>query len=253
MPLGDHLDELRRRLIRIVAVVGVLMIVAFGFSVSLKTLVMQPLLWALQSVDPETLASLHIDLDNSRILRADSLMESPLTAVRISIYTALALAVPHLIWELWGFVSPALKPQEKSLGFLFVPAAVLFFYTGALIGYFIGLPTLYTWLIQWTLQDTTAHLEFRQTVYLANFFAMTIVCGAIMDIPWLVLVLIRVRLVTPQQLAKQRRYVIFGAIIAAAMVTPPDPVSQLLFFLPMILLFEAGLLAGRILYRNRDA
>jgi len=249
MVLGDHLDELRRRLIWVVILVGAGMIVAFMFQAQLKELVQQPLLAAMAMADEEALEELGL-LGKDRLLTTLSLAESPINAMRLSMMAAITIAFPLLIYQLWAFVRPGLRNNERKAGFLLLPAAVLFFYGGVLFGFFIGLPYFYLWLIEWTANDPTARMDLRQSEYYSFFILLTIAFGFVMDIPWLILVLVRARVVTPEQLGRHRRAVVVGCAVLGALLSPPDPISQIALGGMMYLLFEGGVLASRVLYRQ---
>ena len=248
MGLGDHLDELRRRIIWPVIVVAVIFMVAFGFQAHLKELMLWPLQRAIAIVGPEEAKLVGLPIDGSmRMLSVFSLAESATTAAQISFYLALALAAPLVLWQLWHFVAVGLTRQERNLAFLFVPAGVIMFYLGTVAGYFFGMPYFYAFLIDYTAGDTTAIIQLRQSEYVETFFMWTVASGLIMDIPWLIIVLVRTGLVTPTQLSKARKVVLLINAIAAAMITPgSDALSLLALFVPMHLLFEIGLLTSRL-------
>lgn len=247
MGIGDHLDELRRRIIWPVIVVGLIFIVAFAFQAQLKEVMLWPLQRAINIVGPTEAKLVGLPTDGSmRMLYTFSLAESASTAAQISFYLALALAAPVVLWQLWHFVAIGLTRKERSLAFLFVPAGVIMFYLGTVAGYFFGMPYFYAFLIDYTAGDTTAIIQLRQSEYVETFFMWTVASGLIMDIPWLIIVLVRTGMVTPTQLSKARRMVVVINVIAAAMITPgSDALSLMALFVPMQLLFEIGLLASR--------
>jgi sec-independent protein translocase protein TatC len=253
MALGEHLEELRWRLFRVITAVVIVLIAAFAFSADLKLFVLQPLKEALIIAGPEASLAVGLDpeRDGDRLLKVKSLTESPITAFTISFYTALFAIVPYIVFQIWGFIKPALKTSEVGLFVLFLPTAILFFYTGAVLGYLFGLPWFYAWLIQWAAEDPTAGFILEQRHYIRFFVMMTVCFGVILDIPWLVLILVRMGLVTVQTLAANRRFVLLGAIVLAAVLSPPDPFSQFALFIPMVVLFEIGLFAARIMERRR--
>jgi len=251
MPLGDHLEELRRRCFWVIGVAGLSLIVAFFFQADLKLLMVQPLARAIELIDPDDAKALDLPTDTSKILRTRALAESAINSVLVSLYAAIAITFPFIVYQVWGFIRPALHAKEVRAAFFFFPAAVVFFYAGVVFGYFVGLPQFFTWLMDWTARDPTASFLLTQREYLGFFFMMTIAFGIILDIPWFVMVLTRVGLVSPDTLAKNRKIVIMVCVVLAAMLTPPDPMSQIAFFIPMVLLFELGLLGSRIMHRRR--
>lgn len=254
MSLGGHLGELRRRIIPPVLVLALGFILGFIFHDQLKLAMVRPLQRAIAIVGPEVAARLHLPTDGTaRLFMVTDLGESAVNAATIAIYTAIALVIPVLLWELWRFVAVALRPAEQRLAFLFLPAAVLCFYGGMVLGYFVGLPWFYAWLIQFADSDPTVFIQLRQSDYIDSFFNWTVAFGLIMDIPWAVMVLVRTGLVNPGQLARVRRWVILANVVLAAMLTPGSDLASLLaLFLPMQALFEIGLLASRFLVPRRS-
>ncbi len=250
MPLGDHLDELRGRLIRVILVLVVAVVAGLVFQVRLKGLVALPMQQAVAMTDPTTLEQLGIDPDPARFrLVVLSLVESPIETFKIALLFAVVVCFPWLVYQLWGFVAPALHPHERRAALMTLPAAVLFFYLGIALGFVYGLPWFFRWLIEFTALDDGIRFELRQSFYHSTFITMTLGFGLVMDLPWLVLALVRTGVVTPQALARQRRLAWLVAIIMAAVLTPPDPISQLMMFLLMVILWESGILAARLLGR----
>ena len=128
MSLGAHLEELRWRLMTPMLLFVVMVMVGFGMSAELKILFEAPLRQALTMVDDDVLKSLGlVDDPEVRILTALSLVESPINAIKISVFAALLVTFPFFIYQLWRFVTPALSRKERSAGFWIVPAAVIFF------------------------------------------------------------------------------------------------------------------------------
>ena len=251
MTLGDHLDELRSRVIRCILVFFVLFIVGFVYQKELKEIFEAPFFVAIEIAGEELCASIGLDKDGARF-QALGLQEPVMNSIKVAFVSAIALAFPVLVWQVWGFVVPALHRNERYAGFLFVPLAVIFFYTGVIVGYYWGLPYLYYLLFEWAASSGTADLNIRESEYLSFFMVMTMSFGIVMNIPWFVMVLVYARLVKPEQLSAWRQYVYFGAVVLAAMLSPPDIMSQIALFIPMVILFEIGLLASRIMVRKRE-
>ena len=251
MPLGDHLDELRGRLIRVIIVLVLAVLVGLVFQARLKGLVALPMRQAVAMTDPVTLELIGIDPDPARFrLVVLSLIESPIETFKIALLFAVVISFPWLLFQTWGFVAPALDPRERRAALMTLPAAVLFFYLGIALGYLYGLPWFFRWLIEFTAMDHGIRFELRQSFYHSTFITMTLCFGLVMDLPWLVLALVRAGVVTPATLARRRRLAWMVAIVLAAVLTPPDPISQLMMFLLMVTLWESGILAARLLHRS---
>jgi sec-independent protein translocase protein TatC len=258
MTLGDHLHELRRCVIWPAIALGVAFIVAIAFHAELKLLLVLPLRWAIGIVGAETAAKIGLTADSARQLQAFDLSDSTMLSMSVAFDAAVIAAFPFFVAGLWRFISIGLRDVERRLVFLFVPAAVIFFYAGAVLGFFWGLPYFFAWLIEWHVADPSArNMVLGMLDYHETFVNMTICFGLILDIPWAVMVLVRIGLVSVEQLGAWRRYVVAINVVLAAMITPTgDPYSLAAMFLPMQLLFEAGLLASRFLrppQRGADA
>lgn len=254
MGLGEHLDELRRRIMLPVITVAVVFVAAFAYQAQLKLALIWPLQRAIAIVGPVEAKLVGLPTDGTpRILQTLSLAESASTAASISLYAALAIAAPVVLWQLWNFVAVGLTRKERNLAFLFVPLGVILFYFGTIVGYLFGMPYFYAFLIDFTAGDPTALISLRQEEYVETFFMWTVAFGMIMDIPWLLIVLVRTGMCTPAQISKARKVVTVINVIAAAMITPgSDALSLIALFLPMQFLFEAGLLISRFFVPKPD-
>jgi sec-independent protein translocase protein TatC len=252
MSLGDHLAELQRRLVWPVLTVVAAFLVCFSFQATLKAWFIQPLLKAIEIVGPAQAARVHLNAEEgTRILQVLHLSESAMTSMSVAFSAALVLAIPVLLWHAWKFIATGLKENERSLAFLFVPLGVIFFYIGGALGFFWGLPYYYAWLIEWAVHDPTIkELQIRQYEYWDQFQFMTVVFGLLFDIPWLVMVVVRVGLVTPDKLASWRKGILIINAVICGIVAPPDATSMLVMMIPVQLLFESGLLLSRFMMWN---
>jgi len=257
MGLGDHLNDLRRRLMWPVITVIVLFVVTFAIQSQLKQALVWPLIRAITIVGPKEAIEVGLVRDQAqydsigkeplRCLVVRSVSEPAANALRVSMLVSIMAAVPVFLWHLWGFVAVGLKQRERKLAFLFVPLGVIFFYLGTVVGYFAGMPYMYAWLIQYAASDSTAVYMINQSDYIDEFVSWTLAFGLVMDIPWLVMVVVRVGLVTPEKLATFRRYIVLGNIVIAACIIPTDVMSMMILAVPMQMLFEGGLFASRFL------
>jgi sec-independent protein translocase protein TatC len=251
MSLGDHLEELRRRLIWPLIALAVLFIASFAYNKELKVVFLQPLSAAIDIIGPEKAKLIGLekpkdgDLSTWRPFTAFQISDSAMASMTVSFYAAFAITIPILVYQIWRFVAVGLMPKERQLAFLFVPAGIIFFYAGTVLGYFWGLPYYFAWMLEWTAGDPTTKQIIGLSSYLDSFTMMTVCAGLVMDIPWLVMVLVRIGLVTPQQLGRWRKVVIMVNTMIASVITPPDGTSMLAMLVPLQLLFESGLLASR--------
>jgi sec-independent protein translocase protein TatC len=173
-----------------------------------------------------------------------------LTPLKLAFYTALFIAMPVIVYQLWAFVRPGLYRHEKRLAQPLLVAAVLLFYIGCAFAYFLVLPAAFRFLTAVTPQgvemmtDITHYLDFVMMV----FFAF----GLCFEIPVAVVILAAVGIVDLAKLRSARRYAIVGAFAVSAVVTPPDITSMVMLAIPMCLLYELGLIAVRVLVKPRE-
>lgn len=252
MPLGEHLDELRRRLVAPLLIFGAVFLAAFAFDAELKVLFVQPLIQALAIVDgfaPGTAARAGIAIDPAqplKLLHTFDLGESMWVSMSLALWAGAFVAIPFVVHNLYMFVSIGLTARERRLAFLFVPVAVLCFYGGIAFGYYIGMPYFFAWFIEWTAKDPISSFDLRLSTYRDSFFFYTLMFGLLFDVPWAVVTICRVGLTTPPTLARYRKFVFLGATVLAALIAPGDFVSMILLMFPTYLLFEIGLIAARI-------
>jgi len=232
--LFDHLVELRARLLRGVAGLVLLFVALLPFANRLYAWLAQPLLDKLPK--------------GGQLIAVE--VASPFFApLKLAFFVALVVAMPWLLYQAWAFVAPGLYKRERRLAFPLLASALALFYAGCAFAYFIVLPAVFTFLNKVTppgvamMTDINAYLDFVLVIFLAF--------GASFELPVALVILVLLGWVTPAQLREWRGYAIVGIFIVAAVITPPDVVSQLLLALPMVALYEAGILAASALARSR--
>jgi sec-independent protein translocase protein TatC len=232
--LFDHLVELRARLLRGVAGLVLLFIALLPFANRLYAWLAQPLLDKLPK--------------GGQLIAVE--VASPFFApLKLAFFVALVVAMPWLLYQAWAFVAPGLYRRERRLAAPLLASALVLFYAGCAFAYFIVLPAVFTFLNKVTppgvamMTDINAYLDFVLVIFLAF--------GASFELPVALVILVLLGWVTPAQLREWRGYAIVGIFVVAAVITPPDVVSQLLLALPMVALYEAGILASRALARSR--
>ncbi len=230
MPLVAHLIELRDRFRNILIAVFIAFLCLFPFANELYTYVSEPL----RELLPE----------GSSMIATE--VASPfLTPFKLSLVLAVFLAMPVILSQIWGFIAPGLYKSEKRVAFPLLASSVLLFYTGVAFAYYVVFPLIFGFFTTVgpgdisVMTDINRYLDF----VLKLFFAF----GIAFEIPIAAVILILTGVTTAEQLAKNRSYVIVGCFVFGMLLTPPDVISQTLLALPMWLLFEIGLLMGRIL------
>ena len=236
MPLMAYFAELRTRFIRIFAAVIVVFLALVGFSRELYDLISNPLVALLPS---------------EASLIATDVASGFLAPIKLTFFVALFITVPFLIAQIWGFVSPALYKHEKRTALPLLLSAIVLFYVGVAFAYFVVLVPALKFFVMFAPDNVLPMTDIQS--YLDFVIKLFAVFGVMFEIPVATLLLVLMRIVTPQSLADKRRYIIVGCFFIAAIVTPPDGASMLMLAIPMCLLFEAGLFMARLLVKDESA
>jgi sec-independent protein translocase protein TatC len=234
--LVSHLLELRNRLLKAVLAIGLCFAVLLPFSDQLYSLFAQPLLRTL----PEGSQLIAIEVTSGFFV-----------PMKLAFFAALMLAAPFVLYQLWAFVAPGLYQREKRLARPLLVAATTLFYAGCAFTYFVLLPVMFAYLSSTApagvrmMTDIGHYLDFLLVMFLAG--------GISFEVPVAVLIAVILGWVTPAQLAAWRGYVVVAIFIVAAVLTPPDGLSQIMLAVPMCLLYEAGVLVARLVRPRGDA
>jgi sec-independent protein translocase protein TatC len=235
-PLVAHLLELRSRMIRALAGLVVALACLLPFANRLYAVLAQPLLDKLPA--------------GGQLIATQ--VASPFFApMKLAFFVAVVVAMPWLLYQAWAFVAPGLYRREKRLALPLLASALLLFYAGCAFAFFLVLPAVFGFLTQVTpdgvamMTDISAYLDFVLVLFLAF--------GLAFELPVALVILALLGWVTPAQLREGRGYAIVGIFIVAAIVTPPDVISQLMLAVPMCLLYEAGIVAAALVARRAPA
>lgn len=226
--LIEHLVELRSRLVRALLGLGVVLLALLPFTRSIYTWLARPLVSQLPA---------------GQTMIAMNPAGAFFAPMKLTFFVAVFIAVPWLLYQAWAFVAPGLYQREKRLAMPLLGSAVLLFYAGCAFAYFLVLPAVFHFLTNFTpdviaiTPDANAYLDF----VLVLFFAF----GSSFELPVALVIAALLGWVTPEQLRHGRGYAIVGIFVIAAVLTPPDVVSQLLLAIPMCLLYELGIVAAR--------
>ena len=232
----DHLAELRDRLIWIVLVILVAFVVLFAFSEDIFTFAAAPLL---------------AQMPEGTSMIATGVTSPFLVPMKLALLLSVLLTVPHTLHQIWAFIAPGLYKHEKRLAVPLLTSSVLLFYCGIAFAHYVILPVLFKFFLGVTpagvevMTDIGQYLDF----VIAIFFAF----GLAFEIPVATFLLIAAGATTPARLAEKRPYIVVGAFVFGMLITPPDVISQTLLALPMLFLFEAGLIMARIFLKERIA
>lgn len=234
-PLIAHLIELRQRVMRIVLFVLVIFAGLFYFANDLYAYLSAPLTALL----PEGTSMIATDVT------------SPFFApFKLALVLAVFIGIPYILHQIWSFIAPGLYENEKHLAVPLLISSIFLFYAGIAFAYFVVFPLVFGFFTSVgpenvaVMTDISSYLNF----VLKLFFAF----GVVFEIPIATLLLIWSGATTAESLGQKRAYVIVGCFVVGMLLTPPDIISQSLLALPMWLLFEVGLIMGRIFVRNTD-
>lgn len=232
--LMSHLLEMRRRLMHAVFAVVIIFVGLLPFANQLYSWLAQPLLKT---------------LPKGGQLVAIEVASTFFVPMKLAFFTALFVATPYILYQIWAFVAPALYEKEKSLAKPILVAATLLFYLGCAFTFFIILPVMFAYLNSAApagvamMTDISKYLDFVLVLLFAG--------GVSFEVPIAVLVAVLLGWVTVEQLVEWRGYIIVAIFIIAAIITPPDGLSQIMLALPMWALYEIGIVVARAMVKAR--
>ncbi len=235
LTLIDHLIELRDRIFKCLLSVLVLFLALFAFANDIYTYVATPLLDAL----PEGSTMIAID------------PTSPFFApFKLTFYVAFLIAAPYILYQIWSFIAPGLYKKEKAVAIPLFISSVLLFYGGVAFARYVLFGFVFAFFISVAPEgiavapDINSFLSFALAIFLAF--------GIAFEVPIAVFIFIWVGLAEPDSLAEKRPYVIVGCFVVGMLLTPADPFTQSMLAIPMWLLFEAGIIAGRMIRKRQE-
>jgi sec-independent protein translocase protein TatC len=237
-PFVSHLIELRDRLIRAVIAIAV----AFGIlaffpgPAGLYDLLAAPML---------------AHLPRGATLIATNVISPILVPLKITLMAAFLVALPVVLYQLWAFVAPGLYSHEKKLVLPLVITSTVLFIVGVAFCYFIVIPGMSRFIQNFAPSSITAAPDIEQ--YFGFVLTLFFVFGLAFEVPIAVIVLARMGVVSIEQLRKMRGYFVVGAFIVSAVVTPPDVISQLALAIPMVILYEIGIIAAQLFIKHTQA
>jgi sec-independent protein translocase protein TatC len=234
----SHLVELRDRLLRSLLAIALVFIVVFIYPGSgpIYDFLAAPLMQAL----PE----------GTKMI-ATGVITPFVVPVKITAFVALFIALPYVLYQAWAFVAPGLYTHEKRLVLPLVIASTVLFLLGVAFCYYFVFGKVFTFINSFAPQSITPAPDIE--AYFSFVLTMFLAFGVTFEIPVVVVVLARSGIVSLEQLKQARPYVIVGAFVVAAVVTPPDVISQILLAVPMWLLYELGIFVARFVMKPAGA
>ncbi len=237
-PFVSHLIELRDRLVKALIAAGV----CFGVL----------MLWPGASGLYDLLAApLVATLPKGATMIATNVISPFIVPLKITLLAAFLLALPVVLWQVWAFVAPGLYSHEKRLVLPLVVSSTVLFFIGVAFCYFFVFQQVFTFIQSFAPKSITAAPDIE--AYLSFVMTMFIAFGAAFEVPVVVVVLARMGIVKVEKFVEWRGYFIVLAFIIAAIVTPPDVVSQLALAIPMCILYELGILAAKVFIKHTKA
>ncbi len=235
LPFMSHLIELRTRLLKVVVFVIAVFLALSAYANEIYSFLAGPLMKHMPQ--------------NSTMIAID--VASPFfTPFKLALVVAVFISVPVILYQFWAFVAPGLYKRERRMVFPLLIASTFLFYLGVVFAYYVVFPLIFGFLTAAAptgvavMTDITKYLDFVLTL----FFAF----GICFEVPIFTIVMVWTGLITPESLAEKRPYVIVGAFVIGAFLTPPDAISQTLLAVPMWMLFEIGLLFSKLFFRKSD-
>ncbi|AIQ67223.1 MULTISPECIES: twin-arginine translocase subunit TatC [Paenibacillus] len=234
MSVVDHLTELRRRIIYVL-VVFVAGLVAGLFVAK-----------------PIYLYLIHADMAQGFVLHAFSFWDGIGMYVKIAMAVSLAVSVPFVVYQLWAFISPGLRPVERSAALRYVPYVFVLFILGIAFAYYIVFPMALSFTI-----TITRSMGLEETYGIAQYFSfmfsLVIPLALLFELPLVVMFLTKLRILNPLRLRKMRRYAYFALVFIAVVITPPDFISDFLVTIPLLILYEFSVFLSSFVYRKQLA
>ncbi|MDP8052245.1 twin-arginine translocase subunit TatC [Pasteurella atlantica] len=224
-PLISHLVELRSRLLHALACIGIVFVLLVFWANDIYSLLATPLTERLPS---------------GATMIATNVATPFFTPIKLTLVVAVFLSVPYILYQIWAFVAPALYKHEKRLVYPLLVSSTLLFYVGVAFAYYVVFPLVFGFLTSTTPEgvtmatDIASYLDFILTIFLAF--------GVCFEVPVAIILLCWAEVTTVKNLKAKRPYIIVIAFVIGMLLTPPDMFSQTLLAIPMVLLFEVGLI-----------
>lgn len=273
MTLGEHLEELRGRLVRSTVVLVAAFVLAWTGRETLARVFFQPYEEASARLEvylverlgekvragemererafaDEAMTELSPEYKPKARIKGDAASTGFFFYMKISAYFALFVGGPYLLYQLWQFVAAGLYRHERRVVMRYFPFSALLFLVGVVFGYLLMVPYALYFLAKISIEQ----IEYYESIdtYTSFLLSLTLALGLVFQLPMLMIALSSVGVVEPATFGKYRPHFIVGALVFAAVITPPDPFTQMMMAIPMVVLYELGALVARVTWRRRQ-
>lgn len=257
MTFGEHLDELRKILIRVALVFSLLFIVLFAMKGVVLKVVFAPITpefptnrlftWLATAMGSDAL-NIHpeaVQLFNNKMAGQFMLH------IKSSVVGALVVAFPFLIWQLWLFVKPALPPHQRKQSIRYVLETPVWFILGLLFGYYVIAPLAINFLGNYSVSEEISNI-IDVGSYMSTVLGVTFAAALAFQLPLLIRLLATIGLISSQTMRQYRKVAVVALLVFAAIITPPDVVSQILIFIPCYALYEYGITIAKHIEARKE-
>jgi sec-independent protein translocase protein TatC len=242
MSFLQHLEELRSRIIKAIVGAGIAFIACIGFGQWLWNIIKAP----------ATAALVKIGINPPQLVSTEPMESFNIMWFKVPAVASLFIAAPWILYQVWAFIAPGLYKRERKWAVPFVACTAGLFIAGGLFAYFVAFRFGLTFLLQLAVIGGVTPM-ITITSYFDLFMNVMLGVALVFELPVVIFFLILLRIITPQWLMANSRYAILGIVILAAIVTPtPDAVNMMLFAVPMVALYFAGVFAGYLLVLRRE-
>jgi len=258
MSFLDHLEELRWHLVRATISIAIAAILAFIFKNFIFDIIFGPTHMNFPTYEGLCKVSQFLGMTDTTFCAAEFpfIIQSRTFAgqfsahIWTSIYAGFIVSFPYVLYQLWSFISPGLKPSERKNSRGFIVVASLLFFLGVLFGYYIVTPLSINFLANYQISDQISN-EFDISSVIALVRSSALASGFVFELPIIIYFLTKVGLVTPQILKKYRKFALVIVLVLSAVITPPDIASQVIVAIPILILYQVSIYISAAVVRNQ--
>lgn len=256
MSFLDHIGELRGHLIRsVLAIIVMAIVVAMNIDWVVDNILFYPTrpdfptFRLINDFTQKYFNETSFFLPEKFPIQVRKLYEQLNVSISLAVFGGLLLAFPYIVWELWRFISPALLPEEKKYSLIIINGTWLFFFFGALCGYFIILPFAINFGYLYRISEDIV-LNYDLSDYLSLFLQIVFGMASVFLFPMVVYVLTSLGVLTPDFMRNYRKHAIVVIMIISAIITPADVISMLIASIPLMILYELSLMISQFIYKR---